>query len=332
VVVSTVRPNLNAVAQVPTELDGATGSTGFCVLRADASRLDGRYLFHWVRSPGFIAEMVSRTTGASYPAVSDRVVRGSKIPLPSLPEQRRIAAILDKADAVRCKRQQTLDLADQFLRSAFLDMFGDPVTNPKRWPVEELAQLIDPARPITYGILKPGPDTPDGIPYIRVLDMAGGEVAVGSVRRTTAKIAEQYKRSTLRERDVLLSIRGHVGRVALTPAALDGGNITQDTARLASGPPLLPEYLFGALSSAAIQHWMVKHVKGGAVQGINLGDVKRMPVPVPPMSDQERFAALWSRAIAAQSSARAALCWQAALSGGLVECAFRGRLLNAEDA
>ena len=77
VLVSTVRPNLNAVAVVPEEMDGATASTGFCVLRPDQNRLQERYLFHWVQSPTFIADMVKQATGQSYPAVSDKIVKRS---------------------------------------------------------------------------------------------------------------------------------------------------------------------------------------------------------------------------------------------------------------
>ena len=65
-----------------------------------------------------------------------------EIPLPPLPEQKRIAAILDKADQLRQKRQQAIDLADEFLRSVFLDMFGDPVTNPKGWEVEDFSRKM----------------------------------------------------------------------------------------------------------------------------------------------------------------------------------------------
>ena len=82
VLVSTVRPNLNGVAAVPPDLDGATASTGFTVLRPKPDRLDGRYLFHWVRTPYFIRDMTNKATGASYPAVSDKIVLGSRIPLP----------------------------------------------------------------------------------------------------------------------------------------------------------------------------------------------------------------------------------------------------------
>jgi len=101
VLVSTVRPNLNCVAYVPGELEGAIASTGFCVLRPNKQALDSRYLFHWVQSDAFIGDMVSKATGASYPAVSDSIIHASEIPLPPLEEQRRIAAILDRAAKVR---------------------------------------------------------------------------------------------------------------------------------------------------------------------------------------------------------------------------------------
>ena len=129
VLVSTVRPNLNAVAVVPEELNGAIASTGFCVLRSHPERLCHRYLFHWVRSPFFVADMVRKATGASYPAVSDAIIRASMLPLPPLSEQTRIADILDKADSIRRKRQEARTNSDALIASSFREKFGDPVTN-----------------------------------------------------------------------------------------------------------------------------------------------------------------------------------------------------------
>jgi type I restriction enzyme S subunit len=143
VLVATVRPNLNGVAVVPDELDGATASTGYCVLRADNHTLDFRYLYHWVKMDSFVKDMMNKATGASYPAVSDKIIKESKIPLPSLNEQKRIAAILDKADSLRRKRQQAIQLADEFLRAVFLDLFGDPVTNPKGWETVPVSHFVN---------------------------------------------------------------------------------------------------------------------------------------------------------------------------------------------
>jgi type I restriction enzyme S subunit len=142
VLVSTVRPNLNGVAYVPPEFDGCTASTGFCVLRPREGRLSGRYLYHWVRSSAFVKDMVSKSTGASYPAVSDKIVKASSIPLPPLYEQRRIAAILDKADSLRQKRKQAIALLESLTEAIFLEMFGDPVSNPKGFPTVSLGELF----------------------------------------------------------------------------------------------------------------------------------------------------------------------------------------------
>ncbi len=141
VLVSTVRPNLNGVARVPASLDGATASTGFCVLRPRPDRLCGRFLFHWVKTPGFVADMVRKATGASYPAVSDRIILESRVPVPPLPEQRRIAGVLDRAEALRAKRRATLAQLETLTQSIFLDMFGDPATNPKAWPRKALGEI-----------------------------------------------------------------------------------------------------------------------------------------------------------------------------------------------
>jgi type I restriction enzyme S subunit len=117
ILVSTVRPNLNGVARVPDTLDGATASTGYCVLRANPAKLSSDYLFHWVRYSGFVSDMVRKATGASYPAISDRIIQESGIPLPTLHEQRRVAAILDQADQVRQVRQKDLAIKKRILSS-----------------------------------------------------------------------------------------------------------------------------------------------------------------------------------------------------------------------
>lgn len=141
ILVSTVRPNLNGVAPVTEDFDGATASTGFCVLRPRPEKLSGSYLMHWVRSPQFIESMVKQATGASYPAVSDRIIKGSLIPLPQLNEQVRIASILDNSDMLSRKRKRAVELLDNLTRSTFLDMFGDPARNTRALPSAKLGQI-----------------------------------------------------------------------------------------------------------------------------------------------------------------------------------------------
>lgn len=143
VLVSTVRPNLNAVAIVPEELDGEIASTGFCVLRANPDLAMPRYLFYRAQHQEFVDYLVANATGASYPAVTDGVVRRAQLPLPSTREQARIVELLDEADRLRRLRREADAKAARILPALFLKMFGDPATNPMGWPIASFANTFD---------------------------------------------------------------------------------------------------------------------------------------------------------------------------------------------
>jgi type I restriction enzyme S subunit len=142
VLVSTVRPNLNAIALVPENLNGEIASTGFAVLRANRALLDPKYLFYWAQSTPFVDFLVANATGASYPAVSDGIVKRAPIPLASPREQSRIVELLDEADRLRRIRREADAKAARILPALFLKMFGDPATNPKGLPKNPLGKLI----------------------------------------------------------------------------------------------------------------------------------------------------------------------------------------------
>lgn len=97
------------------------------------------FLYHWLRAHRMFLESLGN--GATFKEISKAVVSRIEIKLPTFAEQRRIADILDKADAIRKMRRETIALTEEFLRSVFLEMFGDPVTNPKGWPTKPLAKL-----------------------------------------------------------------------------------------------------------------------------------------------------------------------------------------------
>lgn len=320
VLVSTVRPNLNAVAVVPPELDGATASTGFTVLRP-AAELDGRYLFHWVRSPAFINEMVRKATGASYPAVSDRLIKESKIPAPLLSEQRRITAILDHADALRTKRRQVLDNFDALNQSIFEHGFSGTV-----WPKRPLSATVAGGTLVTYGIVQAGDEVEGGVPYIRTGDIVGGEIVTTGLRRTDPAIAARFERSTVRAGDIVMSIRATVGTTALVPSELDGANLTQGTARISPGELVTGPFLLAYLRSEAVQRWIQRQVKGATFREITLARLRELPVPLVPISEQMVFAEQAAAVDQQKLAARRGWLQFEELFSSLQSRAFRGEL------
>lgn len=260
---------------------------GFKSLIPDSRKLDSKFLYYWLKSKtGFLQGLGN---GATFKEISKATVERIEIPLPPLNEQRRIAAVLDKSDTLRRKRKRALELLDGLKQSIFLEMFGDPLRNAKDFPVTELETVVSPSRRITYGILKPGPNIPDGIPYIRVLDIQNDRINVADLKRTSLDIASEYKRSTLKSGDLLISIRGHVGRMAIVPPECEGANITQDTARLAINGANT-EFVKAQLETESARHWMFRRTKGAAVKGINLGDLRQFPLMVPALNFQNEFA------------------------------------------
>lgn len=160
---------------------------------------------------------------------------------------------------------------------------------PLGWDALPFEKLVDPNRPISYGILMPGTDFPDGIPVIKVRDIRGGEIIRSGLLRTSPKIDAEYARSRLKEGDLLITIRGTVGRTAIVPAELTGANITQDTARLAIKHGC-SDFFREFLCSHSAAMYLKNNTLGNAVQGINLRDVKSMLAPAPSDAEQTEIA------------------------------------------
>jgi type I restriction enzyme S subunit len=205
---------------------------------------------------------------------------------------------------------------------------------PSSWCMTDLRTAVCPDRPITYGILKPGPNTTNGIPYVRVADFPNDQLNLENIRRTTRDIEKTYARARLRTGDILLSIRGTVGRVVVVPPELQNANITQDTARVSIQPALNSDFVMWYLRSTPTQKRMQRAVKGVAVRGINIGDVRALQVPVPPRGEQveivRRVEALLGLADRIEARYMAVKQQVDHLPQSILAKAFRGELVPTE--
>lgn len=159
---------------------------------------------------------------------------------------------------------------------------------PKAWKVVRLDRCVPESRPIVYGILMPGTGHEGGIPVIKVKDIRDERVDLSDILLTSPEIDQQYARAKTKAGDVLFTIRGSVGRVALVPDELDGANITQDTARI-SASGVDSSFLLGFLLSQSASKYATVHTLGVAVQGINLGELRAMPVVQPSPDEQKKI-------------------------------------------
>ena len=162
-------------------------------------------------------------------------------------------------------------------------------TFPEEWTVASLEQLTSADRPICYGILMPKENVATGVLFVKVKDMKGDKIDLDGLHRTTPEIAAKYARASLRTGDLLLAIRGTYGRIAEVPKELDGGSITQDTARLDITGLVNHRYVATCLRNPDCQNYFKRVARGVAVKGVNIGDVRPTPVPLPPLAEQTRI-------------------------------------------
>jgi type I restriction enzyme S subunit len=147
--------------------------------------------------------------------------------------------------------------------------------------------VVDEQRPVMYGIVLPGPHVPDGVPVIKGGDIERGHPDPSAMSRVAPEVDERHARSRVRAGDVLVTIRGSYGAVAVATPQLAGANITQDTARIAPGPRVLPAWLAFALRAPSVQAQLEARATGASVKGVNIRDLRRVRIPVPPVAEQE---------------------------------------------
>lgn len=202
---------------------------------------------------------------------------------------------------------------------------------PRGWELLQLKEVVEPTRPITYGILKPGPDLKMGVLYVRVADFPNDQLNLEAIRRTSPAIDKEFSRSRLKEGDILLSIRGTVGRLIVIPPELEGANITQDSARLSIQSHANRDYVLWFLRSEIAQKRMKRAEKGVAVRGINIGDVRALQIAIPSIEEQHeivrRVELLFAYADRLGTRYRAARGHVEHLMPALLAKAFRGELV-----
>lgn len=314
VLYSKLRPYLNKVV--------LPDIAGYCTselvpMRPNQAVVTREYLAAYLRSPLFLNWVTQQVDGAKMPRVSMKVLWEHRIELPTLDEQKRVTSILDKAESLRRRYQEAVRLADEFLRAVFIDMFGDPVANPKGWQVKRLADLGSLERGISKHRPRNDPSLLGGShPLIQTGDVSNCD---GYIRSYT---------STYSDKGLLQSKLWPTGTLCITIAA----NIAKTGILLF--PACFPDSVVGftAPSHATVEYvrfWLSflqktleANAPESAQKNINLAILRDLQVPVPPIDLVRKFAALVSATesirVAQRKSAQESLTLLASLQHKLL--------------
>jgi type I restriction enzyme S subunit len=291
VLVSTVRPNLNAVAIVPSELDGQIASTGFCILRPNPAILEPKYLFYFTNSSDFVGNLSSKVRGAHYPAVSDNDVKEIRMPLPPPSEQRRIVAILDEAKTLRKKRTDADRKTARILPALFYKMFGDPATNPKRWNSGTLGDVIIESQ---YGTSTPANVNGEGVPVVRMnnIDPDGylnlNDLKCVVLSETDVKAYSLFPGDILFNRTNTTELVGKTGLWRLRMPAVAASYLIRVRVDQTKA---LPEFIWAYMNCPFIKQTLLNMARRAiGMANINARELRSLPLLIPSKDQQMSFA------------------------------------------
>jgi type I restriction enzyme S subunit len=303
-----------------------TFSNHFLLLRPRSERLEGRYLapwlsFQWQRHvfQGMCRQWVNQAT------VSREHLLALTIPLPPLNEQRRIAAILDAADALRTKRRAAIAKLDQLSASIFFIRFGKSVTE---MPVNQTAFLADVTTRITDGVHQKPTYTDSGIPFISVKNITTGVLQFENCKYISRVDHDKFTRRCKAEKgDVLYTKVGATyGRPALVETDREFSLYVSVCLIKPKRDLIEPAFLCAALGSLAVKRQADQKIKGIGVPDLHLDQIQSFIIPKPPLDEQRKYVADLSSIEIVKSKQATALEMSDAFFASLQQSAFRGEL------
>ncbi|PSN14200.1 hypothetical protein C7293_12705 [filamentous cyanobacterium CCT1] len=299
---------------------------------APGPNLDRRYLAYYLRQPSMVDLANSRSTGANLPRLSPKVLETFQIPLPPIAEQRRIAAILDKADAIRRKRKQAIQYTEELLRATFLDMFGDPVTNPKGWDVKTIEDFTRGKNSIKRGpfggALKKDCFVKNGYLVYEQYHALNNDFEFGRYYIDETKF-EEMKAFEVHPGDIIISCSGvYLGKLAIVPEGARRGIINQALLRLTLNKGKMSNLFF--VYHFSHENFRSKFFGDNRGSGIPnfppMSEFKQFPFIVPPIDKQRQFEDRFRKIQACKEQEHKSLIESDNLFNSLLKRAFQGEL------
>ncbi|GAA4801847.1 restriction endonuclease subunit S [Litoribaculum gwangyangense] len=294
------------------------------------TRLHNKYFLHLLNSFVINRQIEKAMKGGTQKFVSLKILRNLKIPLPPLDQQKQIAKILDTADGYRQKTKALIEKYDALTQSLFLDMFGDPVTNPKGWEQLAMEQIVSEKCPMAYGIVQPGEDLEEGIPVVRPVDFTMKTLKSNGLKKVAIEIANQFDRTKLQGGELLVTVRGTIGLVAIADKELKGANVTRGVVPiwLDNSSNCTLEYLYYLFSNNRFRTFVDGKAKGATLRGLNLKDLRAMLIICPDLQLQKIFTERVKSIEAQKALVQQEFDKADYLFNSLLQKAFKGKLTN----
>lgn len=334
---------IGLVGDIPKTLDGANLTENAAKL-CNLHILNKDFLKYFLQSPRALQQFIDKTTSSGQPKLALFRIKDCSLGLAPLAEQKRIVEKLDEVlaqvDTIKSRLDGIPDLLKRFRQSVLASAVSGKLTEEWRenlelnWENVTLSEIISPERPISYGVLKPGDYVKDGIVLLRIKDILGDLVSLDSPHRISNELSEQYKRTLLKGDEILISLVGTLGRIALVPKSLEGANVHRNLGVVVPKQGVVSKFVFYLMKSPSIQEQIEKSRTGANQPLLNLGDIKKFAVQLPEPSEQKEIVRLVDQYFAFADTIEAQVKKAQArvdnLTQSILAKAFRGELVEQD--
>ena len=274
------------------ELDGFVVSKDFPVFDINESRVLPHFLRRAVLSDAFINQVKNSSFGATNRMrIKEDIFAGYSIPLPELSKQKEIVDILDRVETIINSRQQELQKLDDLIKARFIELFGDPIDNPKGYPVHQLSEYITSLTSGSRGWAQYCVD--DGEEwFITIKNVKDCHISTDNMQPVNAPDNAEAKRTKVQEGDLLISITADLGRtgVVTKEIAEHGAYINQHLSCIRLNREVLnPSFVAHYMESPAGKEQFAAKNQSAVKAGLNFNSINSLKIMVPPLAEQNRF-------------------------------------------
>ncbi|KAF1083031.1 MAG: Type I restriction-modification system, specificity subunit S [Candidatus Rifleibacterium amylolyticum] len=297
---------------------------GWLVLSDKSGGVDPDFLYYLLGSPEMYQEFAKKAAGAVVKNLNIDLVKGVSVSLPPLPVQKKIAAVLEKADELRRKREEQIKRLDDLLQATFLDMFGDPVTNPKGWPIVQIKDFAD-VRIGPFGSLLHVEDyVENGVPLVNPSHIANGVIVPDQKLTLSYEKFDELSAYALTKGDVVIGRRGEIGRCAVVKDERLFCGTGSMFVRIKNS--FIPEILQKIISSDQIKQYLLNQSVGVTMKNLNASIIKELGIPKLPLSLQNQFYNISQRLIQTKQNIQSSAITTSSMFNSLMQRAFKGEL------
>lgn len=228
--------------------------------------------------------------GATFKEISKAIVSEIEINVPSLSEQENAVANLEEISKVVTLRRQQLTLLDDLKKARFVEMFGDPVDNPMGWNKKRLQDIVSDDCSISYGIVQTGDDKEEGVPVFRPVDIVNRVPKLDELKKTTEEISNKYKRTILKGREMLITVRANIADTCIVGEEFKGCNVGRGIVPIRTKEDIMVlEFLKYLMDSKHLNDDIKRKAKGITLIQLNMEDLREVELIIPPVEQQKIF-------------------------------------------